>query len=62
MSPEERETRELAAIARRRELDRKHSQELLEADRLARETADAPRCEHGRIVAACMPCIRAGKV
>jgi hypothetical protein len=62
MSPEEREAKELAAIARRRELDRKHSEELREADRLARETASAPRCEHGRIIAACMPCIKAGKV
>jgi hypothetical protein len=61
MSPEEREAKELAAIARRRELDRKHSEELREADRLARETASAPRCEHGRIIAACMTCIKAGK-
>jgi hypothetical protein len=62
MSPEEREAKELAAIARRRELDRKHAEEILEADRLARETADAPRCEHGKLIVACMPCIKAGKV
>jgi hypothetical protein len=62
MSPEEREAKELAAIARRRELDRKHAEEILEADRLARATANAPRCEHGKLVVACMPCIRAGKV
>jgi len=62
MSPEEREAKELAAIARRRELDRKHAEEILEVDRLARATADAPRCEHGKLVVACMPCIRAGKV
>jgi hypothetical protein len=62
MSPEEREAKELAAIARRRELDRKHAEELREADRLARQNASAPRCEHGRIIAACMPCIKAGKV
>jgi hypothetical protein len=62
MSPEEREAKELAVIARRRELDRKHSKEILEADRLARETADAPRCEHGKLIVACMPCIKAGKV
>lgn len=62
LSPEEREAKELAAIARRRELDRKHAEELREADRLARQNASAPRCEHGRIIAACMPCIKAGKV
>lgn len=62
LSPEEREAKELAMIERRRELDRKHAAELREQDRLAREQADAPRCEHGRIIAACMPCIKAGKI
>lgn len=62
LSPEEREAKDLAAIARRRELDRKHMAELLEQDKLAREGASAPRCEHGKIVAACMPCIKAGKI
>lgn len=62
LSPEEREKFELAQIARRRELDRKHAEELREQDRVARENASAPRCEHGRIIAACMPCIKAGKI
>ena len=61
-SPEEREQYELAQIARRRELERKHAEELREQDRVARENASAPRCEHGRIIAACMPCIKAGKI
>lgn len=62
LSPEEREKFELAQIARRRELERKHAEELREQDRVARENASAPRCEHGRIIAACMPCIKAGKI
>jgi hypothetical protein len=63
MTPEEREARQLADLERRRERDRKHSEELREQERLARANAEAaPRCEHGRIIAACMPCIKAGKV
>lgn len=62
MSAEEREKFELNKIARRRELEKQHMAELLEQDRNARERASAPRCEHGRIIAACMPCIKAGKI
>ena len=62
LSPEEREKFEINKIARRRELEKQHMAELLEQDKLARERASAPRCEHGKIVAACMPCIKAGKI
>ena len=62
LSPEEREAKELAIIERRRELERKHMAELLEQDKISRQGASAPRCEHGKIVAACMPCIKAGKI
>ena len=62
LSPEEREKFEINKISRRRELEKQHMAELLEQDKLARERASAPRCEHGKIVAACMPCIKAGKI
>jgi len=63
VTPEEREARQLTDLERRRERDRRHSEELREQERQARANAQAaPRCEHGRIIAACMPCIKAGKV
>lgn len=62
LTPEEKLLKEQAAIVRRREAEKRHTEQVLEQDRVAKETADAPRCEHGKIIAACMPCIRAGKV
>lgn len=62
LTDEEKRAKDLAALERRRASDAEATRQILEQDRIARETADAPRCEHGKIIAACMPCIRAGKV
>ena len=62
LTDEEKRAKDLAALERRRAVDAEATRQILEQDRIARETADAPRCEHGKIIAACMPCIRAGKV
>lgn len=62
LTEDEKRAKELAALERRRATDAEATRQLLEQDRIARENADAPRCEHGKIIAACMPCIRAGKV
>lgn len=62
LTPEELVERAKQLAAKRHEQVIVATKDILEQDRIARETADAPRCEHGRVVAACMPCIRAGKV
>jgi hypothetical protein len=61
-TPEEIKAQELAAAQRRRETDLEHTRKVVQESVQAAETAEAPHCEHGRIIAACMPCIRAGKI
>jgi hypothetical protein len=61
-TPEEIKARELAAAQYRREVDLEHTRKVVQESVQAAETAEAPHCEHGRIIAACMPCIRAGKI
>jgi predicted transcriptional regulator len=66
--PERKLSLEELAIRNKALAEKRHLQalaatkEIMEQDKRAKETADAPRCEHGKIIAACMPCIRAGKV
>ena len=61
-TPEEIKARELAAAQYRREVELEHTRKVVQESVAASETAEAPHCEHGRIIAACMPCIRAGKI
>jgi hypothetical protein len=61
-TPEEIKAREFAAAQYRREVDLEHTRKVVQESVQAAETAEAPHCEHGRIIAACMPCIRAGKI
>jgi hypothetical protein len=66
--PERKLTPEELAVKSKALAEKRHLQsvaatkEILEQDRRAKEIAFAPRCEHGKIIAACMPCIRAGKI
>jgi hypothetical protein len=62
LSPEELALKGKALAEKRHQQTIAATQEILEQDKRAKETADAPKCEHGKIIAACMPCIRAGKV
>ena len=66
--PERKLSLEELAIRNKALAEKRHLQalaatkEIMEQDKWAKENADAPKCEHGKIIAACMPCIRAGKV
>jgi len=62
LTPEELALKGKALAEKRHQQTIAATQEILEQDKRAKENADAPKCEHGKIIAACMPCIRAGKV
>lgn len=62
LSPEELALKSKALAEKRHLQSVAATKEILEQDKRAKETADAPKCEHGKIIAACMPCIRAGKI
>lgn len=62
---EELRAKELEKAARRREQEVARSQAFVaEQEEIARRVAESPadRCVHGRVLAACMPCIKSGKV
>ena len=62
---EELRAKELEKTARRREQEVARSQAFVaEQEEIARRVAESPadRCVHGRVLAACMPCIKSGKV
>lgn len=58
MSPEEKLARDQEIIARRRDAERRHTEQLLrEAEEAKAKATPPPRCEHGEVIFRCRTCL-----
>lgn len=59
LTPDEKRARDLAEIAKRKDVDREATRRLLaESDEAKRRAVAPPKCEHGNSIVSCKACLR----
>lgn len=62
LTPEEKQARARAESERRREIERRHAEQMrIESEEARRKSTPPPRCEHGNSIISCRTCLFANK-